>query len=164
MRVVAALILLIFAIGFSSIGLYTFAVGAKDWMNARRAQSWPIASATIVDRSLDTKSGRNRTSYEVKVVYRYEVDGSSYESKRLAFGYAGSSDSGPERQTLAWLYSSDAATAHYNPENPAEAVLDVEVSESSIFSVVFGALWSLVAGSFIYGCVKRTRRQHRQEE
>ncbi len=164
MRVVTALILLVFAVGFSSIGLYTFALGAKGWMNARRAQSWPTASATIVDRNLDTRSGKNRTSYEVKVAYRYEVDGSSYESKRLAFGYAGSPDSESERQTLAWLYASNAATAHYNPENPAEAVLDVEVSQGSIFFVVFGALWSLVVGSFIYGCVKRTRRRHRQEK
>ncbi len=164
MRVVAALILLVFAVGFPSIGLYTFAVGAKAWVNARHAQSWPTASATIVDRSLDTRSGRNRTSYEVKVVYRYEVDGSSYESKRLAFGYAGSSDNESARQTLAWLHASDAAIAHYNPENPAEAVLDAEVSQGSIFSVVFGALWSLAVGSFIYVCVKRPRRQHRQEE
>ena len=64
--------------------------------------------------------------YRPDVAYRYTVQGVDYQSNRISFGarvYA--SFDHFARQRLAGYRDGDSVTVFYNPENAAEAVLEL---------------------------------------
>jgi hypothetical protein len=121
------------------LGLVAFVIAAQAWRGQRQANAarvwpsttgWVISSGvreTTVRQRIRTSTSRYRmaTRYAPRVIYSYEVNGSSYQSERLFMGDSllTSEVSEAEREAARFPVG-DSVTVYYHPANPAEATLD----------------------------------------
>ncbi|MEW6406388.1 MAG: DUF3592 domain-containing protein, partial [Chloroflexota bacterium] len=93
---------------------------------AAAARNWPVARGTVTLSTLERRrssSGSGSVSYPV-VYYTYEAGGQRYESNRIAPGMeVGGTGSD---KVVARYPAGSTVDVHYNPQNPAEAVLEVK--------------------------------------
>jgi hypothetical protein len=109
---------------------------------ARRMLAWPTAPGRIEAsgvhefQALSTDDGSSRwvTEYRANVVYSYEVGGVRYTGdKSGTTGRVSSNIAALVRSGAARYPAGSAVEIHYNPDNPAESILNPRV----------GALWLL---------------------
>jgi hypothetical protein len=137
-------ILLIFGGG----GVYLIYLSRKTSAQAQGSQNWPSTAATIirseVGQSVNNSSDGPRTSYHPVVEYTYHVGGQELTGKRIAFGpvKAGSRTTGAEA-VLAKYRLGSVVTVYFNPQNPAEAVLEKQAAGATtmlVLGIVFLAV------------------------
>ena len=115
------------------IGLFVLLMGIAHKKIARRAQKWPVAAGRIDASGVEALRAHGihrswRTVFRSRIVYSYVVAGQNYTADRVTFG-AGVTAS------LASLVSGQArryvegskVDVHYDPANPASAVLECRV-------------------------------------
>lgn len=138
---IAALLILIWA-----VGLLRF---------RRKRRTWQSTSGRIL-RSEVHDDGDN--GYYPYVAYSYTVAGTRYEADRLALGVTmtkGNRDNPEIQQRLAAYPVGGQVTVHYNPRNPAKAVLEMQAraNRGLLFSAIlillivgiFSSVWILAA-------------------
>ncbi|MFN8598094.1 MAG: DUF3592 domain-containing protein [Anaerolineae bacterium] len=115
---------------FGFVTLLLVAIGGAllvtGFLTARapgKSQHWPTTAGQILVSTIQyrRKSGGGHSLYPV-VLYTYQVKGQSYQSQRIYFGtlLGGSALTG-----ISQKYPVGAQVpVYYNPENPAEAVLE----------------------------------------
>lgn len=115
---------------FGLVTLLLVAIGGAlliaGFLTARtpgKSQHWPTTAGQILVSTIQyrRKSGGGHSLYPV-VLYTYQVEGQSYQSQRIYFGtlLGGSALTG-----ISQKYPVGAQVpVYYNPENPAEAVLE----------------------------------------
>jgi hypothetical protein len=113
------------------LGLVGFPFAAWSWTRlrleteqARLSRSWPTVSGTIQNCAIEERRLFNLfPRYILRVEYRYDVGERSFLGDTFAFAprlLVG----GPELDRLVGEYKTQAPVAvHYNPADPAEAVL-----------------------------------------
>ncbi|MCF6116396.1 DUF3592 domain-containing protein [Mesorhizobium muleiense] len=118
------------------MGLFTLRMGFAQQSLAEQAARWPVATGHIDASGLQKFQIRDRlkgyrpwrTVFKSRVVYSYSVAGQRYAADRVAFG----------SNLTAWLpglvsgqsqryLQGDKVDVHYDPANPAAAVLDCRV-------------------------------------
>ena len=109
----------------------------------KAAETWLPASGVILSsrvethRSRDSK-GRTRVSYRPVVNYQYQVMGQSFNGDQIGFGN-GSYGSAKADKLIAPYPQGAQVNVHYDPADPAKAVLETRnLSSGSMF--VFGAI------------------------
>ncbi|MFD2057545.1 DUF3592 domain-containing protein [Mesorhizobium calcicola] len=118
------------------MGLFVLRMGFAQKSLAEQAAKWPIAAGRIDASGLKAirireRSGSYRpwrTVFESRVVYSYGVAGQRYSADRIAFGASVTA-------TLPGLVGGQArryalgskVDVHYDPANPASAVLECRV-------------------------------------
>jgi hypothetical protein len=117
------------------IGVALFGYGLYLRSTLRSCQRWPQTTGTVTQAGLDTDDG-----IRLSVIYAYTVNGAGYSSSRIQFGTP---------TTYIRRSSADAAvsqypvgsqvTVYYDPENPAEAVLD-RTSPGGLEYIIFGII------------------------
>jgi hypothetical protein len=104
----------------------------------------------IVERSVgpSTTTGASRPGryFEPRVTYDYTVDGKPYQGHRIAMTTE-AFDEGKARRAVDAL--PDSVEVHYDPSNPADAVLQPSAIGMSILILVFGAIAVLVGGGML---------------
>ncbi len=129
-------------------GLVFFALRSRK--KAEESQGWPGVSGQInrsgVKRSASSDDDGNTTySYSPAVEYSYQVGGQSFTSRRMVFGAVkGYSSPAKAEKELARYPAGAAVTVYYNPENPAEAVL--ERTAGGFNAMLIGGIICLVIG------------------
>ncbi len=118
-------------------GIGLIMLGRNASKKAKASQSWPTTQGVVVAVSIKaTTDNDGNDTYTPIVRYRYEVNGKTYESQRLAFGGQTSFSNNFEAEDFLKSYQENApVTVYYNPANPSEAVLDT--STSSGRSLIF---------------------------
>lgn len=112
----------------AGIALILFSVNSKK--KAGASQQWPKTSGTIfvseVRQSASTDDdGRTRYAYYPHVEYSYSISGQTYTGKQIAFGGVQGFNNSNQAQTNLIKYPVNAPVwVFYNPQNPAEAVLE----------------------------------------
>jgi hypothetical protein len=97
---------------------YFGAAKVRDWQPA----SGRILSSTVVRR----RSSRGGTSSYPAIVYEYSVGGMNYQGQKITSGLSwGGSGSG---KIVARYPAGSAVTVYYDPNNPADAVLERSVN------------------------------------
>ena len=72
----------------------------------------------------DNGTGRLRTCYRPEIIYSYEIAGVRYTSDKASGSTRMSSNVEAFARTMAEKYPAGMAVeVHYNPDNPAESVL-----------------------------------------
>jgi len=116
------------------MGLFILRMGFAQKSLAEQAAKWPVTAGRIDTSGLQEFQTRNsgyrpwRTVFKSRIVYSYSVAGQRYSADRVAFG-------GKLTATLASLVGGQSkryvegskVDVHYDPANPAAAVLECKV-------------------------------------
>lgn len=140
--VLAVTVLCGFALALLSTGL----------LRSIQAEDWPETTAEILSSRI--RSGTASTSPTVEVEYRYVVQGVEHTGSRIAFARI----EGPWfTEDTHRRYSKGArVTAHYDPSDPARAVLDPSAPH------LYEALWVFSFLGFAWG-IRGWRRNIQRE-
>lgn len=128
---------LFFAVGFAILGF-----GAHALWKSKQVERWPTTWGTWLERDFVESSDSDGTTYRVVARYAYAVGGAEYVSGRIAFGYTGSSGHAMHRALYDRLMSGDSVRVRYNPADPGEAALAGGLNKSTLFLLIFGAVWT----------------------
>lgn len=97
---------------------------------ASAARNWPTASGSVVESGLETRRSSNNRDWVnyPRVVYAYSVGGQSYTSSRISPGLEVGGTSAPG--VVAKYPLGSQVRVYYHPQNPAEAVLQINTPAS----------------------------------
>jgi hypothetical protein len=137
-------------IGF---GVIAFAIGAvlyvaqfRQGLRADASKKWPTAPGTVISSALE-QSPDNKRRYRAAVQYRYRV-GKDYQSSRVFWG----GNEGRKRHMASVVASYPAGATvpvYYDPQNPAEAVIDPTQNAGSRPLVLY-AMGMMTLGLFTF--------------
>lgn len=120
-------------IGFSLLG-----AGALRAQRILASQGWPETDGVVVTSDLQRGVLREGgLKYQYQILYRYTVNGTTYQSKRLSFG-GRKSDHSSGQLLLSTYPNGHLVSVHYNPTNPALAVLETGRSWRGFQQLVYG--------------------------
>jgi hypothetical protein len=105
------------------VGYFIYKRSQQGTAYRQAAQNWRSTSGTILMSSVQTVHGGN--SYPV-IVYQYEVNGQRYQSQTIKAGeqYLNIRIAGQAQETVSRYPIGATVTVYYNPDNPAESVLE----------------------------------------
>lgn len=137
---------LCFGVVFAGIGLALFVFGINQRRKARATEQWPTAAGTITAARIDEERRTTRTqgrtethiSYKPIVEYTYDVNGTRFQGGRLSAGGDMSYDYNTAQRVLSTYQPGQPAAVHYDPADPAQAVLETKAAGSMVLFVVGG--------------------------
>lgn len=130
------------ALLLAGLGVFLLFFSQKNKKKAGASQGWPSATGQITQayvwQSTNTDTdGDSSTFYYPHLEYTYTVMGQTYTGKRVAFG--AETGYGNDAQASAKLSRFPAAgspvTVYYDPQNPAEAVLERRAGGTTLMLV-----------------------------
>ena len=125
-------------------GVALFVAMSYSLVQATRSTSWPVATATIIEWEVRTRSGDTPARH--KLHYKYRVEGNVYTGSRIAFG------SVTNRWMLKALIRKYQPQTHHNvsydPGSPGTSVLEPGGHLGIAFGYVSSVLF--IAGG-VYG-------------
>ena len=111
------------AFSISTLGISILLVGIYRVDSAERTQAWPSTSGQVISAYVAPYGGNSRGYYRTVVIYKYEVAGRAFESKRLSV-VESYTNKPTEANAVANRFSPGLwVTVYYDPESPASAVL-----------------------------------------
>src|SRR6186713_3133388 len=113
----------ILGFGLLALALYVARVARFAFASLR----WPTAPGRMVYSHVDQAEGHGAAS--IHVHYSYAVDGVTYESKRLRFGFYPPSNYAASLSELSRLQSSGILRVYYDPKKPSRSCLLTGVNE-----------------------------------
>jgi len=113
--------------------------------SAAKAQNWSATTGKVTLSNLEARRGsKGGTVYYPVVQYQYRVHAMDYESRKIMPGMEWG---GSGAQAVVEKYpAGSTVTVYYNPENPAEALLERDVPKYTIW------LWVALILSNIFMC------------
>ena len=128
---------------FFAVGIGITGFGVRSMHMSKLAEQWPTVPGEIISSDFHVDTDDDGTTYRTDLSYRYEIMGQEYVSKKIAFGYAGSSSRSFHRNIYDALPVSSQVAVRYDPSNPARAVISFGMHQSIIFLLIFGVTWTL---------------------
>lgn len=131
----AVLLALAYALGFAMLyrGLQEIRLGVG-------ARTWPVAPAQWMDCVLEHRISDRGSRYQVRVAYRYSVDGRDYAGDNIAIGYLASGAREVHTALHERLMKMQPFVVRYCPGRPE--VSTILPAENAL---VYGTLvWSLL--------------------
>ncbi|CAN5242636.1 hypothetical protein BH09MYX1_BH09MYX1_43420 [soil metagenome] len=138
---------------FAALGAGILVVGLRIILRERRTRSWPKAPGTILASSVATETGTVRdrnnedvdsTSYQPSVVYRYVVDGKSFDGTRVKLSPSSMSDPKRAKEFLDRYPFGAKVDVAYDPADPKSAYLESGTSGGAIFLTIFGGFFCAI--------------------
>jgi hypothetical protein len=113
--------------------------------SASKAKHWATATGTVVLSTLEARRGsKGNTVYYPVVRYHYRVHAMDYENNKIMPGMAWGGSGAPA--VVAKYPSGATVTVYYNPENPAESLLERDTPRYTIW------LWVALILSNLFMC------------
>jgi hypothetical protein len=130
-----------------AIGVVLYVVQFRQGLRADASKKWPTASATVLASALE-QSPDSKRRHRAAIAYRYRVGGKDYESSRVFWG--GNEGRRNHMASVVETYPAGAKiTVHYDPRNPAEAVIDPAQNPGSRPLVLY-AMGLMTLGLFAF--------------
>lgn len=132
-------------LGLFLLGAAFLNYGISEIKQAKRSVDWPSVSGTVTTSEKEKRtttegtgsSKRTVTYYSAIIDYTYQVDGKTHTSNRIAFG-------GQNRHQTTELLNryplNKSVDVFYDPDQPAEAVLEKGFKKQGYFFPGFGAV------------------------
>jgi hypothetical protein len=145
----AAKIVPVFLGFFILIGAVALGVGVWNLYRSLDCEHWP-ATEGVVDRAEMKYQSNNKGggSYSADVSYHYEVSGTNYSGKRLAFGTMSSSASYAQA-ILARYPAGKKISVYYSPNDPELAVLETGIHGGTWICFGVGTVFILFGAMFL---------------
>jgi hypothetical protein len=131
----------IFISVFYLVGIGILGYGVWSARRSTQAATWPTTPGTINQLSIQENSDADGSTYEVKIQYKYMVDGVAYEGSRLAFGYSGSSGKEAHDEIHRKLKEAKGVTVRYNPSDPSVSCLSFGLHRTIRIALAFAFTW-----------------------
>ncbi|MEO0055448.1 MAG: hypothetical protein RLZZ50_1395 [Verrucomicrobiota bacterium] len=140
----------IFALLFVGFGLFFAAKGVDAHRKGSDSLAWPTAKGTITQSQLE----RDSDDYSLRVRYVYRAQGKNLTGTRVAFA----ADSGQYPDWAKRFPPESIVDVHYNPADPADAVLVPGNQKAALFITGFGLVFAACGSWPIIAYVRARRR------
>jgi hypothetical protein len=143
--------LLFFLVG-TGIFVFTAIPALLEFADMRQ---WQSTDGVLTQAALETSRGKDSTTYRATASYHYDVAGRRYRNDRVAI-MGGADNIGDFQRELGSLLesrlrSNQTVTVWYDPENPADSVLNREMRWGMLgFLGVFLLAFGGVGGGVLY--------------
>lgn len=146
--------------GIGFLGVFVALIGAVcvyfGWKGHRAAralrdaaQRWPSAPGTVTGSEVALQ-GHGKSRYWAPVIrYDYVANGGGHVGDRLRFGYIGTSSRRAAERMLAPYPVGAQVAARFDPDNPADSVLEPDKVTSNLLITAIGGALLTVLGLFI---------------
>jgi hypothetical protein len=132
------------SIGFLVVGAILLLIGLYQRKKVAASQAWPSTQGTIVDTRVRERAAgvddESSASYSPVISYTFEVNGTTHTSDRHAFGRVSYATKGQAERRIANYPKGSRVEVFYNPDKPAESVLERSSGTSWILVGVGGGL------------------------
>lgn len=134
-----------FLLIFIGVGIFLLLRSRRDKEKAAQTLNWPSAAGKVLEaRLIESTStdadGDSSTMYRPHVQYEYEVVGARYTNDKINVGMVVSTSSTKKAQeTLARFPVGSTVKVYYNPNDPADSVL--EQKSSSNLTLILGIIF-----------------------
>jgi hypothetical protein len=130
---------------FVVVGIAFAFFGYNSYQKGMASKNWPVANGSVIqskiEKRTETTGSGNRRRKVVRshpvVKYTYSVGNRDYQSSRITFG-----QSKDAYKTVARYPKGKSVQVYYDPENPAQAVL--EPGGDKTMSIVFIGLGAVL--------------------
>ena len=159
----------VFLIAFGSVFTLPAVLSGFVTFNPHKYDSWQPVDAVIlysevISHTSHRAKGGSSTTYHPYIAYSYTVNGVDYENDRLSPRRVSDQDRSFHAETAARYPVGSHATAYYNPDDPADSLLErkgrlplVVTLVASIFALVgIGVACGGVA--MTVKCIRKARR------
>jgi hypothetical protein len=148
----------LFVIGFPflfmGISAFLFLYAAITFFRAQGARNWPRTPGTVILTQIEHDHDDNGWHHRSIITYKYEVNGNSFQNNILAFGakneWFDDEKGRVKAEKMANQYPiGGSVVVHYNPSNPADAVLEVRAAQAGpmLIIAIIMALLGICLGS-----------------
>ena len=135
---IAGCVLLFFGLFWSSITLGFDWFIACTFYQRIHAESFATTTGTVTHSEVIRSPGsKGRTNYRPKIHFTYTVLGRQFTSERFHHGEMSGGDAKWAEQVTEDFPKTKSVTVHYDPENPADAVLLTGLEGSELFLAIF---------------------------
>jgi hypothetical protein len=130
-----------------AVGVVLYIVQFRQGLRADASKKWPKAAGTVIASALEP-SPEHKRRYRAAVRYRYRVGGKEYQADRVFWG--GNEGRRRHMESVVAAYPAGAdVPVYYDPQNPAEAVIDPTQHTGSRATVVY-AMGMVSLGLFAF--------------
>jgi len=136
--------------------------GILNLKHAVCSRGWPQAKGEILSSELKGQSrGKDRTRYYTRILYRYTVNNTDYESGKVGFHDAMSTDRKYVKGIVERYPKGKEVTVFYHPKKPGLAVLEpgLTVTIGILGPFIFGIAFLCIALCKIMPQFMRERRE-----
>ncbi|MFZ6021563.1 MAG: DUF3592 domain-containing protein [Chloroflexota bacterium] len=154
---------------FAGIGVWLILRYQKNKQKAQQSVNWPTTSGRVIESRIsehesEDEDGHTTSTYAPLVRFEYQVAGVTYTSDRMGVGskIAISNRKKVEQQIAAYP-EGKLIRVYYNPQNPAEAVLETRLTSKAelvagIILIVVGlSILCLGVGGILLSSLSNTR-------
>jgi hypothetical protein len=142
------------ALLFIVLGIIFIVVAVNMRRKAAASRTWPTVAGVVtsaeVEESVSSDEDSPTSSFNPKISYSYQVGGVAFQGKKISFGAVNTGSRRAAEQALEPYPVGQPVNVHYNPEKPAEAVLNVEAGGTRLF-LILGII--LTSVGVIIGCI-----------
>ncbi len=144
----------IMLLGLAWIGLFAF-IHFRAVAKAKASETWPttpgkVLSSQVVEEESRDREGGTSTWYNPVVTYSYSAGGGAHQSSRIRFANMRQARRSKAEEIAARYPEGSTPAVRYNPEKPAEAVLESQkpgplylaMAAFGLLFVGFGLFWS----------------------
>ncbi len=154
-------VVLFFGLIFFVAGLsFLFFMVSPSLYDGWRMQSWKSTSAVLISAELKRSQSKDSTTYQAFARYEYTINGQRYVNDRVSIT-SGADNIGNFQKELAkklqfYFQSHRPVTVWYNPDNPAESIIDRSIRWGLIaFYMIFVIVFTGFGLIILYFSFKR---------
>lgn len=142
-RGIGSFMMLLIGVAFLIAGsVLTFWFGLPMRRQALASVSWPTTEGRITRSQLQETFGKGGTSRTADVEYDYALDGREFVGSRVWIGDGYSSSPGTEHRAAVKRYPAGRQVqVYYDPEDPAESVLEPGSTWSGSMLLLMGMVF-----------------------
>lgn len=141
------------------ITCFSFVVYWSDRKQTNASPSWPtitgeITTSTVAEEHIEHKnddgSFRTFTRYKPDIRFAYRVGERDYVGTNVKWGWMSLYASPAAPNSIIACYPlAKRVTVHYDPADPATAVIETNNGRAPLASLVFGGLWAVGGAVFL---------------
>jgi hypothetical protein len=160
------IVLILFFSIFFIVGAIVLMWGIASSRSALLSVRWPSVPGNVTVSTISSShSSKGGTTYGADIHYTYAVSAQNYVGTKVTFGDISTSNSADASKILARYPVGKAVNVFYNPNDPAEAVLETGFTMGLLLPLGIGTLFTLIGGvMMINGVVAYVRAGSESED
>lgn len=127
------------------VGLLCLWTGTSRFISAWNAGNWAVCKGTILESSLEEKWDPESSSLIPHLSYEYMVDGKRYTSSQISLAQQSLDKGDWAEKVIKRFPKGTSVDVHYNPLDPWEAAIYVNVTPVSYAQPIMGFFMVIAA-------------------